>query len=290
MWLKCRYFSYYCYFCAKHDPMKTNNFIKIPLIICLLISYFSVSSQNYGSMTYSDAINMSGKQRMLSQKISKVYMMRLNGTPKEATDEEFKASTRLFNKNLISLDDNSKNSSDKTKGLIAEEKLQWEKFLSKFLLNPTDNVSKLLVLSNGLLDKCKAVVTGIENDGSSASGDAHKLKTINTSGKQRMLSQRLSLYYLASKLNAGKPQLASTQGELKRIYAEMQKSFASLSANSLNNDEINKNFEILKNEFSLITGNMSGFENQSIDADKILSFSNKVTSTYNTITGIYAKL
>jgi len=270
--------------------MNPNYFIKLSLIISLLVSYFSMSAQNYGNITYGDAINMSGKQRMLSQKISKVYMMRLDGKSKDATNEEFQASTRLFNKNLITLDDNSTNSSSKTKGLISEEKLQWEKFLSKFLLNPIDDVNKLLVLSNGLLDKCKAVVTGIENDGNSASGDAHKLKTVNTSGKQRMLSQRLSLYYLASKLNTGKPQLSATQAELKKVFAEMQKSYASLSTNTLNNDEINKNFEIIKNEFNLITGNMSGFEKQSIDADKILAFSNKVTSTYNTITGLYAKL
>lgn len=271
--------------------MKFIKQLNLSLVLCLLAIQFSAYSQNYGNMTYGDAINMSGKQRMLSQKISKVYMMRLNGSTKEATEEEFKASTRLFNKNLMSLDDNSTSSSEKTKTLIAEEKSQWEKFLNRFLLNPTDDVNKLLVLSNGLLDKCKALVTGIQNDGgSSDSGNLEKLKTVNMAGKQRMLSQRLSLYYLASKLNAGKPQLASSQGVLKRVFAEMEKSFEALSSNALNTDEINKNLAIIKKEFSLITGNRSGFENQSINADKILAFSNKVTSTYNTITGLYAKL
>lgn len=261
------------------------------LTLMLFISIqFLVHSQKYGNLTYSDAINISGKQRMLSQKISKVYMMRLNGSSKEATNEEFKASTRLFNENLMKLDDNSTNSSEKTKSLINEEKQQWEKFLNKFLLNPIDNVNKLLILSNGLLDKCKALVTGIENDATSDSGNEDKIKTVNMAGKQRMLSQRLSLYYLASKLNAGKPELASTQGVLKRVFAEMEKSFTALSSNTLNTAEINQNLEIIKKEFSLITSNKSGFENQSIDVDKILTFSNKVTSTYNVITGLYAKL
>lgn len=268
--------------------MITNKLVS--LFTVLILGFTSVQGQKYGNMTYSDAINVSGKQRMLSQKISKVYMMRLNGATKDATAEEFKASTRLFNKNLISLEENSSNSSEKTKSLIAQEKLQWEKFLNKFLLNPTDNINKLLVLSNGLLDKCKALVAGIENDATSNSGDENKVKTVNMAGKQRMLSQRLSLYYLASKLNAGKPELTGNQGELKKVFTEMEKSFTTLSVKSLNTDEINKNLDIIKNEFSLITNNKSGFENQTIDTKEILAFSNKVTSTYNTITGLYAKL
>ena len=268
--------------------MKTRKLINSLILISLGIS--SINAQNYGNITYSDAINISGKQRMLSQKMSKVYMMRLNGATKDATAEEFKASTRLFNKNLIELEKNSTSSSEKTKSLINEEKLQWEKFLNKFLLNPTDDVNKLLVLSNGLLDKCKALVAGIENDATSNSGSANNVKTVNMAGKQRMLSQRLSLYYLASKLNAGNPALTSTQGVLKRVFTEMEKSFTTLSTNPINTDEINQNLAIIKKEFSLITGNKSGFENQEIDINKILTFSNKVTSTYNVITGLYAKL
>lgn len=268
--------------------MKSRNLLSI--FTLLIVGVSTLQAQKYGNITYSDAINISGKQRMLSQKITKVYMMRLNGATKDATAEEFKASTRLFNKNLMSLDDNSTGSSEKTKELIAQEKSQWEKFLNKFLLNPTDNVSKLLVLSNGLLDKCKALVSGIESDGGSNSANLEKLKTINLAGKQRMLSQRLSLYYLACKLNSGKPELAQTQGELKMIFSEMEKSFATLSTNNLNNEEINKNLEVIKNEFTLITSNKSALDNQSIDTDKILAFSSKVTSTYNTITGLYVKL
>ena len=272
----------------KLTHMKFRNLLSIFILLTVGIS--TLQAQKYGNITYSDAINISGKQRMLSQKITKVYMMRLNGATKNETAEEFKASTRLFNKNLMSLDDNSTNSSEKTKELIVQEKSQWEKFLNKFLLNPTDNVNKLLVLSNGLLDKCKALVSGIQSDGGSSNVNLEKLKTINLAGKQRMLSQRLSLYYLACKLNAGKPEVIPTQGELKKVFNEMEKSFASLSTNDFNTEEINKNLEIIKNEFTLITSNKSGFENQNIDTDKILAFSNKVTSTYNTITGLYAQL
>ena len=268
--------------------MKLNTLISLIILSLLTVSY--AQSQSYGNISYSEAINIAGKQRMLSQKISKIYMMRLNGASKESTDEEFKASTRLFNQNLIKLEENSSSSSDKIKQLITEEKSQWEKFLNKFLLNPTDDVNKLLVLSNGLLDKCKALVSGIEKDASLNISDNSTVKTVNKSGKQRMLSQRLSLYYLASKLNAGKPQLASTQGALKRTFDEMQKSFETLSTNSLNTPEIKTHFETVKSEYTLITDNISGFESQTIDVNKITAFSNKITSTYNTITGLYAKL
>ena len=268
--------------------MNINKLASLFIISVLIIT--NLQAQKYGNITYRDAINVSGKQRMLSQKITKIYMMRLNGGTKDATDEEFKASTRLFNKNLMSLEENAATSSDEIKNLISLEKLQWEKFLSKFLLNPTDNISKLLALSNGLLDKCIALVKGIENDATSNLGDKNQVVTVNMAGKQRMLSQRLSLYYLASKLNAGKPELKATQGELKRVFTEMEKSLTTLSGKSLNTDEINKNLDIIKNEFSLITNNKSGFENQTIDTKQIVAFSNKVTSTYNTITGLYAKL
>ena len=259
----------------------------ILLLICLISFITSVFSQNYGNLTYSEAINISGKQRMLSQKIAKTYLLKL--TELKLGSDEYKKATQTFNENLNLLINNSSTSLESTKLSIEEEKKQWVKFLNVLMLNPTDNVDKIILIANGLLNNCKDLVSKIESEsGGTSNKPIAQEKTVNLSGKQRMLSQRTALYYVAASLSTSDDQKTQYISEVKRILELLKSSNDNLAQNPLNTPDINSYLSKVRTKINMIESSKA--DNLSIDLTELMGICNEITSTYNTITGIYASI
>ena len=176
------------------------------LFTLILITKIYAQQTTFGKISYMKATNISGKQRMLSQRIAKVFLVRKAGAHSPELSKEYNSSIQLFTRNLSILESNSKNSSSKIKASIKKEQMQWNLFKSK-LQTPTSTVSEIISLSNNLLIKSNNLVLAIEEESkynnefnNNTSNDQLRVETINLSGKQRMLSQRLCLYYAACRL------------------------------------------------------------------------------------------
>ena len=259
----------------------------ILLISSLLLFSVKLLAQNYGNLTYSEAINISGKQRMLSQKIAKTYLLKL--TDLKLGSEEYKKATQTFNENLNLLIDNSSNSQESTKLSIEEEKKQWVKFLNVLMLNPTNDINKIILIANGLLNNCKDLVSKIESEaGGTSNKPIAQEKTVNLSGKQRMLSQRTALYYVAASLSTSEDKKNQYIGEVKRILELLKSSNDKLVQNPLNTSDINSYLSKVRTKINMIES--SKIDSLSIDLTELMKTCNEITSTYNTITGIYASI
>jgi len=259
----------------------------ILLFSLVLLNISGVFGQKYGNLTYSEAINISGKQRMLSQKIAKTYLLKL--TELKLGSEEYKKATQTFNENLNLLINNSSTSLESTKLSIEEEKKQWVKFLNVLMLNPTNNVDKIILIANGLLNNCKDLVSKIESEaGGSSNKSIAQEKTVNLSGKQRMLSQRTALYYVAASLSTSEDKKMQYLGEVKRILELLKSSNDNLSQNPLNTSDIKNYLSKVRTKINFIES--SKLDNLSIDLTELMKICNEITSTYNTITGIYASI
>jgi len=265
---------------------------RILTLILTLGASFVISSQNFGEITYGHATNISGKQRMLSQRMTKVYLQRLSGKT-DKLNKEYQASLIEFNENFATLEKNSVNSSAVVKAAVAQEKKQWEAFLQTFLFNKKLGMDEVINNATSLLKICNNLVLEIEADAKKINGDNNsnqlKVETVNISGKQRMLSQRLTMLYLACGISKGKATVKPCEGAAK-IFEELKNTHKKLSVNKLNTPEINEGLLKVKELLDSIENQRASFDSNKISGDVMANFSNKLTKIYNNITGKYAKL
>ncbi len=266
------------------------------ILLCSALSF--AQSNTYGNISYGKATNISGKQRMLSQRIAKLYMLKLAGSHGTELTNEFNSSIQLFERNLSILEANSKDSSIKIKSSLRKEKNQWEKFKQSLREHSLENVNAIMTQSNELLKKCHQLVLAIEEESkyskefaNESSSEQLKVETVNISGKQRMLSQRLCLYYTACRLYR-KEKLDAKElcNQVEDIYAEMNKSLNWLLINDLNTFDIEEKIGKILGLFQLIENNKKDFINNNLPLVQIMNLTNKITSTYNEVTGKYTSL
>ncbi len=273
------------------------NFFFILLFIGnILIS--NAQSSSYGSISFGKATNISGKQRMLSQRIAKLYMLRLAGSHSHELSNEYNSSIQLFQRNLSILEANSTTSSIKVKAALRKEKNEWETFKKILREHSMKKVGEVMSSSNELLRKCHSLVLAIEEDSkynkefsNESPVEQLKVEAVNISGKQRMLSQRLCLYYTACRvLQKEKLDYKAICGEVEKIYAEQNKSLNWLLINDLNTFGIEQNIGKILGLFQEIEKNKKEFFDNKLPLSKIMNLTNKITSMYNVVTGQYTSL
>ncbi|GAB1857893.1 hypothetical protein MHTCC0001_27300 [Flavobacteriaceae bacterium MHTCC 0001] len=278
--------------------------MKIKIALFLLISLFVNShhgyGQNYGSISYQKAVNISGKQRMLSQRIAKIKVLSALKPMTAKMKTEYTSSITLFERNLKILEENATGQSSKVRALVKQELSAWERFITK-VHSPKASVKGILEEAPKLLSKCHELVIAIEEESKFTNelSDSKKEKqlrveTINISGKQRMLSQKLCLYYAASlyfnkynRINEGE---VATK-IYRDIYNKMDAVVNDLMVNELNDSDIDitlsKILQLMEGE---INDRRKDFMKNDIPLEKINLTSNTLLDLFNKLTSQYSLL
>ncbi len=147
----------------------------------------------------SQAINESGRLRMLSQRLAKAYLLKAMDIQPKKVHQQFIESQQIFEKNLAELKifSQSINNSIALKLAIEVIENQWHSY-RKLLIKPTKqiNAGEVLALSDRTLTACEDLVVLLEQ-----SAQRQSARWVNLSGRQRMLSQRIAKFYSAISLS-----------------------------------------------------------------------------------------
>lgn len=182
---------------------------------------------------YAVVINLSGRQRMLSQKMSKEMLLVAKGVDAEANRAQLKKTAELFDSTLNGLiHGNADMGLPPTETPIIVKQLGkvqklWSEFRAMVDAAASGGevpVAKVAELNAPLLKDMNTAVMLYEKEAAKETG-LNAGVVINLAGKQRMLSQKMSKELLLIALNH---QVADSKAELRGTYALFDKTLKGL--------------------------------------------------------------
>ncbi|MFY7671934.1 type IV pili methyl-accepting chemotaxis transducer N-terminal domain-containing protein [Tenacibaculum sp. MEBiC06402] len=269
------------------------------IIVVLFIQPREIKAQSkFGALTYNKAVNISGKQRMLTQKMAKTYLYLLSNPSDAKAKRDLLTTKIIFEKQNKILTANSK--STLTKNLINKVNKGWEKFNALMEGSPNIKKAKEIIDTNSILLKdVNAVVEAIilesknaaSNNLSSDDGlseeDTELKQTINKAGKQRMLSQRLALYYFA---NSGNLKDKNNEARLRGVFTSLDDAITDLLISNFNNARIDQALGAAMTKWEQVKNNEDKLFKGGFNAREMYNLSNDLTRAFNKVTILYEKV
>lgn len=201
------------------------------LLVCIL-------TMPTWALTNAEAVNMSGLQRMLSQRIAKSYLMLGQRVSVQEAAKQRDMSIALFESNLKELKTYAP-TSEINDGLKKVESV-WLGYKKRVLQTPSrDEALTVIRQSDEVLKLSESVVKMVQEYSKVSSA-----RLVNISGRQRMLSQRIAKLYLTKSWGLTYDGLDQ---DLTVAINEYENALIELTASPVNTDEIKQSLAKVQN-------------------------------------------
>lgn len=189
------------------------------VVVLLGLTWTLLCPPAWAAIDDAEAMNLSGMQRMLSQRIAKSYLMIGAEVRSEQALQQLDQSVARFENNYQALAEYAP--SAEIGAALEQVGESWQHYRELALSRPTrEQAVLLLALSDQLLAQSEALVQLIEAHTGSAGA-----RLVNRSGRQRMLSQRIAKLYLALSwrlpVESLEQQLQQATGEFEAAQQEL---------------------------------------------------------------------
>ncbi|TRX32418.1 hypothetical protein FNW52_17195 [Flavobacterium sp. ZT3R18] len=251
--------------------------VKISVLVFTLLVSITANCQN---ISLGSAINQAGRQRMLTQRMAKDYMMIGAGVKIDNASKEIDESISIFEEQYNTLIGYAPNK--EVKDALKMVNTIWVKFRIDVATVPdVNNASQIIMDATMLMNACDNVVEKIQEY-----GNVKNTKLTNVSGKQRMISQRIGMLYTAYYWKVPYHDLTDIFDATVIDYEENLKF---LIKESENYPEITETLTKIKSTWSF---SKTGFDLKSnkLMPSVIYVTTNTMTNDFNKTTSQYEKL
>jgi len=229
------------------------------------------------------AVNKAGRQRMLSQRMAKLYLQIGQNIDADRSQRLLDGSLALFDRQLVEL----KNYAPTAPIKETYQKLEktwgdYKDVLVGAAPNP-QNARKVVALSDEVLTLAHQGAMQLEKHGGTTSA-----RLVNVAGRQRMLSQRMSKIYQARAWNVASP---TSAGELEQVRKEFLAGLAELEEAGVNTPAIRDVLTLGRQQWLFFDSALKGQGNdQHLLGMNVATTSERILEAMDTVTAMYEKV
>lgn len=231
----------------------------------------------------SQAINESGRLRMLSQRMAKAYILNAMDVQPQKAQSQLQNGLAKFESNIADLEHYAKSNESPAAVTVSigVAKQEWAG-LKEQLLAQGSSTEDLIALSDRTLLACEEVVSQLEQLSNNQSA-----RLVNTSGRQRMLSQRIAKLYSAISSTGDVNTYAA---ELKLAVTEFDAALALLTKSKENTHFVNHKLRKVETQWKFSKQGFLQLEKGASTPLVISMTTETILKQMNDITALYQEL
>ena len=252
----------------------------------LALSYLPASRAavaSSGVITLAAAINKAGRQRMLSQRMAKAWLMLEMDVLPERARSILKQSMSLFEAQLVEL--GSLTPSDDVKRSLAQLGVEWGTYKTILLTAPSvDGAKRLFDVNEKVLALAHGLTQGYEKLASTPAG-----RLVNLAGRQRMLSQRMAKFYLFRQAGVN---VAADQTELINARREFTAAHGVLLAAPQSTGPIRTELDLVGQQWMFFQSALDALDaaDQQRSSAAVATTSERILEQMENAVGLYERL
>jgi len=242
-----------------------------------------VESRNGNSASCGDSINKAGRQRMLSQRMAKLWLMLERGVLARRARVVLNQSVALFDSQLKVLGTTAAGVAGYESS--AELDRLWKQYRALLESKPSSKgAHQLFSMNEAVLNAAQALTLSFEDcDGT------HQGKLVNLAGRQRMLSQRMAKLFMFRQMNI---EVRKCRSELEIAEEEFSSALSLLSSTAQGKPRIVAELEQAAEHWRALQSAMARQQDASSSASArmVCTFSEHLLVRMDTAVELYLRL